>query len=211
MRKIMMIPLCLLLMLSLLTGCRSGNTTPPVDDTPTPTTEPTPTDPQTSQDPHVASLQESMGENGCLLAVAYLGSADVQYPEFTAGVERSGYPEKMPFLLDVPEENTAFRAGMELYALIPAAGVSLQVYAYDMDETGNCVRGEELLYTPGNEVLVVRGNISDIIPNLLVVAKNQAGMEMEYSPYISLRDGKLAGGEGIWDISDYDLAWEAGW
>lgn len=211
MRKIVFITLCLLLMLSLLTGCRSGNTTPPVDDSPATTTEPAPTDPPTSQDPYVAALQERMQEKGCLVAVAYLGSADLQYPDFSTYVERSGYPEKMPFLLNVPEENVAFRAGMEFYALIPAAGVSLQVYAYGMDETGNCVRGEELLNTPGNEVLVVRGNISDIIPNLLVVAKNQEDMEIEYSPYISLRDGKLAGGEGIWDISDYDLAWQAGW
>lgn len=207
MRKLFSICICLTVLLTLLAGCEPGTTKP---DTTQPSTEPitttlAPTDPQMSQDPAIAALQQTVADAGCLLAVACLGGGDILYPDFAAYVESCGYQEDMPFLLDVPEENTVFLEGMELYALIPAPGVSLWVYECCMDTEGNSAAGQELLYTSGNEVLIIRGNVSDVIPSVLVVAEHQVGLKVEYSPRLSMENGQLVTREWVLDATNYDL------
>jgi len=50
--------------------------------------------------------------------------------------------------------------------------------------------------------LLLRGNVSEILPNLMLQAE-LADSTLEYAPCLSLMDGSLTEAEGILDLSDY--------
>ena len=63
---------------------------------------------------------------------------------------------------------------------------------YILDDNGEeLTYGEELYRSAQLEPLLLRGNVSDILPNFVLLIEGQGGETMEYSPSLSLRDGML--------------------
>lgn len=140
-----------------------------------------------------------------LCAAAYLGYMEGEYSDFQTFAKENGILEYVPFLAEVPEENTVLGSGGEWYLLVPAEDtVSFTVYECVMDETTfQLIAGKELLALEAGESLLLRGNVSDIFPSFLVIVTAADGREIHYAPGLSLKDGSLNVVDGVQDFTEY--------
>lgn len=210
MRKILSILLALLLCVTLFCGCSFNFGT--VDPTEAPVgTEPTESIPAaTDEEPQnelMADIQEKLKADKALCAVAYVGYNGGSFAEIQKGFETEGLTDALPILAEVKEEHLISCAGSELYLVVPREDVSLAVYEQLMDEdTGEVTYGEELYKQSETAPLLLRGNISDIFPNLAIVIEGQGGETLEYCPSLSLKDGTLfVNSMLICDLTPYEL------
>ena len=176
-------------------GKHSGNVTEDdTDDQPDPV------------DLELAALQKEISDSGALLGVAYLGYAELpNWADVAVYVEANGFADEFPFLLNVMEDHAVLQDGGEVYAVVPAdSDITLTVSEVLMEETG-AARGAELLTLDDGKPVLLRGNISEIVPNLLLTAVDKDGKSVEYSPCLSGMDGSLVAGEDIYDFTPYEL------
>ena len=76
-----------------------------------------------------------------------------------------------------------------MYLVVPADdSVTISVCKCEFDDDYMPYDGEELIST--NEPVLIRGNMSDTIPNLYVIAK-KGSEKVEYTPVQSGMDGRL--------------------
>ena len=154
------------------------------------TTEPT-SEPADS-DSLMSSIQEKLEQDHALCAVAFVGYCDGSFAEIQKGFESEGVLEALPILAEIEEECFISNVGSELYLVVPREDVGLTVYEQVLDENGEALTyGEELYRSAQLEPLLLRGNVSDIFPNFVLLIEGQGGETMEYSPSLSLRDGML--------------------
>lgn len=223
----------------LLAGCAKAPETPPAEPMQTPAAEPTQTPsaeptqeptaeptqepspaptPITTEEPdngysenpdELTELRRSAADSGALIAVAYLGYAELPYfSDISVYLDANLYNEVYPFLGTIPEERLARQEGGELYAVVPvSADVKLTVYEYLMDETDDYIpdAGAELLTVSNGEPILLIGNVSDIVPNLFITAETSDGKLVEYAPCLSMKDGSLAEGEGVYNFTPTEL------
>lgn len=89
--------------------------------------------------------------------------------------------------------------GEELYLVIPIyKNVTMNIYTAVMEED-NIVK-EKLIATT-NKPYILKCNVSDIIPNIIIEIK-QNNKIYNYSPSISLKDGSLYVNEYVMDINN---------
>ena len=140
-------------------------------------------------------------------AVAYLG-----YTEGPLGDGYQGWFEEQqllstyPFLKDLTTDRIIEQDGGEVYCIIPQnKSVFLSVHAQNFDFDGNVSKGDELFRSMSAEPFLVRGNISEIVPNTIVSIQYEDGSGIEFSPCLSGEDGHLsiADDQFIMDISTY--------
>ena len=160
------------------------------------------------EDPSLTRLREEIDTAGCLLGVAYLGGLSEGGQQAYDELIREHYLEAYPFLGGLDWEKAAVNSGMEVYAVVPRdIGSHVAVSTWVCDET-NDFQGEpgELLYeSRSGEPVILMGNVSDIMPNLLVAVTTPDGKTLSYSPSLSLRDGALERSTApeIYDFSIY--------
>ena len=88
--------------------------------------------------------------------------------------------------------------GDELYFIVPIQkNVTINVYSAVMEESD--IVKDKLIATT-NKPFILKCNISDIIPNIIIEIK-QNNKVYEYSPSISLKDGSLYVNEYVLDIT----------
>lgn len=88
--------------------------------------------------------------------------------------------------------------GDELYFIMPIyKNVTMNIYTAVMEEA-DIVKDKLIAST--NKPFILKCNISDIIPNIIIEIK-QNNKVYEYSPSISLKDGSLYVNEYVEDIS----------
>lgn len=174
---------------------------PPEENRPENKSEPVPVDPS------LEALRQEMGEDFC--GIALLG----RLPEGTSledFLAETGAFETHPFLADIGGEAVIRHEGAELYCLVPKAqGDKLEVYEWICNEE-NQYQGEagDLLYeSESGAPVILIGNASDVIPNLLVILTDIEGTTLEYSPSLSLCDGSvdLPVSPPLYDFSRYDV------
>lgn len=170
---------------------------PTATDIPTPT--PTVAPPKSSLD----ILRETLVAENSLCGVAFLSYFEGEYAEVMAEWEKNGTAEKYPFLSEITEEQTVLTGGGEWFLLVPAADdVKVSVYECNIEfEKALLVPGKELYSSNTGAPILIRGNVSDLYPSTVVVLE-KADLRIEYSPYLSLKDGSLAEGEGIVNIGE---------
>ena len=198
----------------LLAGCGSGGQKDPE---PAPPENPAPDTQQQEQLPAVGETQNPEGEelkqlrdqmekNGDLLAVAYLGYAELPYfMDVGVYLDANGFGERYPFLNEIPEERLVRQEGGELYAVVPAdADTKLTVSDYVMDGDDYIPNvGEKLFEVTDGKPLFLIGNVSEIVPNLCIFAENSKGKVEEYTPCVSMMDGSLYTVEGVYDFTPW--------
>ncbi len=87
--------------------------------------------------------------------------------------------------------------GDELYFIVPIQkNVTINVYSAVMEESD--IVKDKLIATT-NKPFILKCNISDIIPNIIIEIK-QNNKVYEYSPYISPKDGSLYVNEYVLNI-----------
>ena len=88
--------------------------------------------------------------------------------------------------------------GEELYFIVPIQkNVTMNIYSAVMEEA-DIVKDKLIAST--NKPFILKCNISDIIPNIIIEIK-QNNIVYEYSPYISPKDGMLYTNEYVMDIT----------
>ena len=158
--------------------------------------------------PYLENFRQIL-ETDDFCAVAHLGYLDSSYYEIMSHVEDLGMLEEFPFL-EIPKENYLPLAGGELYAVIPAdADSAITAYTGVMGETDFTVKaGEKLAEFTGGEPVLLKCNVSEIMPNV-VLEITANGVMHTYSPSLSGENGRLVETDGVYDFSPYDVL-EAG-
>ena len=160
-----------------------------------------------SDESHLERVRRQIAESGDTCAVGYLGYYDGTYDDLSLYFHYLGLLEKYDFLLDVDKEHFIDREGYELYLVVPAMEASSLVvneYLLSEYEPVEAGPGNELgRYTDGKPVLL-RGNISEVVPNIYFEAENPDGAFIGYNPSLSGRDGSLNIVDGILDLTPYE-------
>ena len=146
-------------------------------------------------------------------AVALGYGIDIQ--SFIAQTDLTDYP----FIVNIPKERYVETAdsGDEIYCIIPTDTTSsVAVNEWLMNEN-NGYYGESgnILYkSESGEPILLRANISDVVPDKQVVIVNSSGEVLDWNPALSLYDGKLVTpwySPGVLDITVYDGQPFFGW
>ena len=202
MKKILIV-IAVILCLSLLASCGGGEelTTTVPSTTETTTTEPTT---ESESEKALAEFRKHMKDENYICGVAYLGYYPEEIGNIIEDLQYKGIYEKHSFLNEIKRKDFHSLEGSEFYAIVPAEGVKIAVneYAFDEEANGSVVRNlAESSETP----VFVRGNISDIMPNIQVVITTDDGKTQEYYPSLSLENGTLSKGQQIYDFTPYNL------
>lgn len=208
---ILSVLLCLLLLCSCGRGGATETTLTPETTTEETTTETT-TEQATTTEPVTQSESEKalgefrkqMKDENYLCGVAYLGYYSEDIGVIIEDLQHKGVYKKHPFLNEFRRKNFYSLEGNELYAVIPAEGAEVTVNQYAFNENGIGSAKKRLAVSDG-EILLLRGNVSDIMPNLQLAITDKDGNITEYLPSMSLENGYLSKSQQIWDFSPYDL------
>lgn len=162
-----------------------------------------------SEDPSLSQFRHELNEGGYLCGIAFLGDLPDSDPETISRIIReAGYLEDYPFLENLPKEQIIAYEGSEAYCLVPRdQNAALTVQAFLSNESNHYQGepGETLYESQDGRPVVLIGNVSDIIPNLLVTLTGADGGKMEYHPSLSLCDGTVARpvSPNVYDFSRY--------
>lgn len=101
--------------------------------------------------------------------------------------------ENLSYDIDMSNEDVLFieLPGDEYYYIIPRySNMNMKIYQNDFDEEIT------LIYESSSaEPFVIKGNSSDIFPNIEIKFTTETGEDIKFSPYISLKDGNLEFGD----------------
>ncbi|MBE6985130.1 MAG: hypothetical protein E7434_05920 [Ruminococcaceae bacterium] len=191
--------LCVVLCMLILIGCQGEEAQIQESITTASETLMTTQDPTESTDggdseeeSQMAQIQEKLYQESALCAVAYVGYNGGSFAEIQEGFVTDGLLEVLPILSEIKEENLISAEGSELYLVIPREDVAISVFEQLFDEiTADLTYGKALYTGFEPEALLLRGNISDIFPNLAILIEGQGGETLEYSPSLNLMDGTL--------------------
>ncbi|MBQ0027318.1 MAG: hypothetical protein KBS96_01825 [Lachnospiraceae bacterium] len=145
------------------------------------------------------------------LAVAYLGNAG-KYADkmlMTLLDEASDEYSDLAFVSSADRLTCVKQPGEEVYMLVPVhenytIAVYEQLWGEDTPD-GMPKRGKLLYQAEPGEIVLVRGNQSDIVSNI-EVSLEMFGKEMIYHPELSLENGRLNTSQGIVDFTIYEDA-----
>lgn len=161
------------------------------------------------EDPVLKATRDEIIDNDALFGVAYLGYAELPYWEdVCVYIEANGYTDAFPYLADVEEDHAVLQEGGEVYAVIPAdKDVKLTVSDFGFkDDSDVPERGKDLLTVTDGKPILLRGNISEIVSNILITAEKGKDT-LEYNPCLSGMDGSLVTDDGVYDLTNYELVW----
>ncbi len=206
----LLLTLCTLLLLA---GC----TPPPIiekSDAPAPSTsvpnvptKPQPTAPSESTpapdtpdtaaqtvDPSLSALQAKITETGSVCGIAFLGYLPDANPDhLSALLESSGYLAKYPFLAGISGNQLITYEGDEVYCLVPQKqALSVQTWICNEENGYQGKAGDTLYSSDTGAPIIFIGNLSDIIPNLLLTLTENGTEVMSYNPSLSMCDGTVA-------------------
>ena len=125
---------------------------------------------------------------GSLIGVGVMADADSDITEWLAD---SGWTQTFPFLAELTAQQTVTQPGNEVYCIVPAdEKAGLTVRAYNLLDDASPA-GDVLYESAGGAPVCLRGNVSDIMPNMEVTVSG-AGGETVYRPALSLMDGTVS-------------------
>ncbi len=159
------------------------------------------------EDGRLEEIRQQTKNANTLLAVAYLGETEGDFDAVHTFITQQAYYTYYHFFAEIPEKCFAQNDGSELYCVVPAErDVNLSIHKAEFDETSaRMIAGEELLSVTNTDALLLRGNISESMPNLMIVAK-KGDITVEYTPCLSLKNGVLENEQkAVYDFSPYDV------
>lgn len=141
-------------------------------------------------------------QDSSVVAVAYIG-----YDKDIAAIKTSEQfkklAERLPQLNDI--DHIAVDApGEELYLVIPRhknANVTVYEYTFEMATKEKPEKSGLVYYQKETgDPIIVKGNISDICPNMQIELKSGNGETYTFSPSLSLENGKLYVTKGMQEL-----------
>lgn len=151
---------------------------------------------QELDDAALSALRQEAVNYPCAVACLNFETGEMDLSAVTAALR-----ETYSFLSDAVCVNAD---GEDIYLIVPTdSDAQLSVYRCELDDTGEMVvESDPLADVSGGAIVVLQCNVSDIIPNALVRITGSSGEVFEFTPYLSLRDGRL-GTEGVYDFTAY--------
>lgn len=144
-----------------------------------------------TEDDTLKSLRKTIADSGCQMGVTFLGTMDEGDTDVLQWLKDSGAVERFPFLADVSGKEVVTQPGNEMYCIVPADKEdTVTVRTYDPLSSATPV-GRVLYENTEGTPVCLRGNASDIMPNLEVTVSGENG-EAVYQPFISLKDGTVS-------------------
>lgn len=159
--------------------------------------------PRPAEEDPLTLLRQEIAAGGSRLGVACLGVMTDADGDITAWLADSGWTQTFPFLAELTAQQTVTQPGNEVYCIVPAdEKARLTVRAYDPLDDASPV-GDVLYEGADGAPVCLRGNISDIMPNMEVTVSGDGG-ETVYRPALSLMDGAvsvIADGGSVYDFT----------
>ena len=159
--------------------------------------------PRPAEEDTLTLLRQEVADSGSLLGVAYLGVMADADSDITEWLADSGWTQTFPFLAELTAQQTVTQPGNEVYCIVPAdEKAGLTVRAYNLLDDASPA-GDVLYESAGGAPVCLRGNVSDIMPNMEVTVSG-AGGETVYRPALSLMDGAvsvIADGGSVYDFT----------
>lgn len=159
--------------------------------------------PRPAEEDTLTLLRQEIADSGSLLGVAYLGVMADADSDITEWLADSGWTQTFPFLAELTAQQTVTQPGNEVYCIVPAdEKAGLTVRAYNLLDDASPA-GDVLYESAGGAPVCLRGNVSDIMPNMEVTVSG-AGGETVYRPALSLMDGAvsvIADGGSVYDFT----------
>ncbi len=110
-------------------------------------------------------------------------------------ITKAGYWDDFDFFSELMSDHfVATDWGNELYAIIPAdPNANVEIYEWIIGEENGYTgeRGQLLYHGENGSPVLLKCNVSDIMPSALVVITNPDGRTIEWNPFISLMDGHV--------------------
>ncbi len=155
----------------------------------------------------LTALRNAAAESGSICAAAYLGADFVRSESSIDEIlDAVGYSESYDFIKDIPAERRIQCEGAELYCIVPLdRNYKVRVSEYVIDESNDYTGAEgEVLYEGAGDPIIIQGNVSDIMPNMLVTVTAPDDRSVQFSPSLSLYNGMMSFQEGVYDFIMYD-------
>jgi len=144
-----------------------------------------------TEDDTLKSLRKTIADSGCQMGVAFLGTMDEGDTNVLQWLQDSGSVERFPFLAGITANEVVTQPGNEMYCIVPADdGTTVTVRTYDPLSSVTPV-GQVLYESTEGTPVCLRGNASEIMPNLEVAVSGENGKAV-YQPFISLKDGTVS-------------------
>lgn len=165
--------------------------------------------PVSGGDDSLRAARTEVRNHGAVFGVIFLGFMDpddppfdregVVYDKFLTNTE---YLERYPFLREIPADRIADVGGTEVYCIVPMDESTKAVaYMQTTDEDVTMGSNVPMLMELDGAPFVIRCNVSDVVPNALVVASNSNG-EVMWEPCLSLNDSSVVlPSKGVCDLS----------
>ncbi len=166
-------------------------------------------EPDAAESPAWAEHQALIGSDD-LCAVAYIGWLDDDFGGLDAYLSEISIDDGFGYISEIPDERLIEAGGGELYLIIPRADVDkISVNEWVIDESNDFTgaAGKELYTSDIPEPILIKCNISDIMPNT-VINISCGGKHLSHSLSISLKDGSVTLPEnapGITDLTVYEF------
>ena len=144
-----------------------------------------------TEDDTLKSLRKTIADSGSQMGVAFLGTMDEGDADVFQWLKDSGAVEQFPFLAYISGNEVVTQPGNEMYCIVPAdEGATVTVRTYDPLSSATPV-GQVLYESTEGTPVCLRGNASEIMPNLEVAVSGENGKAV-YQPFISLKDGTVS-------------------
>ena len=125
--------------------------------------------PRPAEEDTLTLLRQEIADSGSLLGVAYLGVMADADSDITEWLADSGWTQTFPFLAELTAQQPVTQPGNEVYCIVPAdEKAGLTVRAYNLLDDASPA-GDVLYESAGGAPVCLRGNVSDIMPNMLLV------------------------------------------
>ena len=139
----------------------------------------------------------------CMAGVLFLGYVDGSAGNlendrdyYQSVFEDQGYLEDFPFLAEIPNSNfVQTEYGQELYCIIPQddmATVSVNQWIVNEENDFKGEAGEVLYRSETGSPILLKCNVSEIVPDVEVVIVDNKGNQLQWCPSLSGMDGSVA-------------------
>jgi len=165
-------------------------------------TMPAQTDEPSSLNGELMFVRQTLIETPYIASVGYLGLFDGFYEDLNAYLDYAGFNEYYSFLEEIPEEQYIELEGDQLYFVVPRdEDAEIYVYEWIIDEYNDYMGepGDVLFGGCEGEALLIKGNISEYVPNFMIEIVSSEGSVLQYTPVLSGMDGTL--------VTPYEEPW----